>query len=111
MSARYFLASSRIEQGLFLLHALPQIGIREPRWRDDVDRLGEQLLERLAQLEIGGGVLRRRALPEVGEEIEVARSGAPGAGTEQLQSAHAKARADASDVCAARFDLRWQHRL
>src|SRR5437588_12284807 len=104
MSARYFFASSRIEQGLFLLHALPKIGIVEPRRRDDVDRRREKLLQLFAQGEVGGRVLRGRKLAQVREEIEIARRGAPRSGAEELQPAHAEPGADSPDFCAARFD-------
>src|SRR6267378_1916925 len=93
MSARYFLASSRIKQRLFLLDALTEVGVRQARRGDDVHRLGEQLLERVAQLEIGGCIFGGRALAEIGEEVEVARRGAAHGRSEQLEAPHAKARA------------------
>jgi hypothetical protein len=64
----YLRASSRIEQGLFLLDALSEVGVGEPGRRDQVDRLGEKGLQLLAQGEIRGGVVDGRALAEVGEE-------------------------------------------
>src|SRR3990170_2373952 len=64
-SVRYFRASSRIEQDLFLLHALPEMGVAQAGGRDDVHRLGEQLLQLLPQGEVGCRVLGRRALAEI----------------------------------------------
>src|SRR5881628_4245765 len=65
ISRRYFLASSRIEQRLFLLHALPEIRISQTRWRDEVNGPGKQRLKLLAQREVRGRVLLRRAIAQV----------------------------------------------
>src|SRR5688500_17158997 len=82
ISRRYFRASSRIEQDLFLLHALPEVGIGEAGRRDQVDGPGEQRLELFAQREVGGRVFPGRAIAQVDQEVEVARRSAARAGAE-----------------------------
>ena len=65
--------SSRIEEGLFLLYTLAEKGIGQTGRRNDVHGFGEEPFQLLPQCEVGRGVLRRRAVPQIGEEIEVAR--------------------------------------
>ena len=50
MSKRYFLVSSRIEQGLFLFYAPPEIGVSQVGRRHKIHRKAEQRLERRAQM-------------------------------------------------------------
>src|SRR5437773_6493121 len=102
-------ASSSIEQGLFLLHALAEIGIGEAGRCDQINRPREQRFKLLAQREVRGRIFPRRPLAQVDEEIEVARRAATRAGAEELQPTNAEAGADRSDLHAARFDLTRQY--
>src|SRR5437667_4605976 len=103
MSKRYFRASSRIKQGLLLLHALPEIGATEVRWSDEIDREIEQLSQCVAKPEVGVGVLPGRKISEVNEKIQIAGPpvGASYRRTEYFQTANAQSRADAGDLILA----------
>ena len=61
--------------------------------------------ELLAQGEVRRGILGRRPLAEVHEEIQVARRGAACRRAEQLQPAHAQPRADRGELGAVRLDF------
>src|SRR6266705_2258215 len=103
ISKRYFRASSRIKQGLLLLHALPEIGVTEVGWSDKIDREVEQLPQCVAKLEVGVGVLPGRKISQVNEKIQIVRPLA-GAGhrlTEYFQTTNAQSCADAGDLIAA----------
>src|SRR5579862_2192995 len=100
MSKTYFFASSRIEERLGKPHRFEEVGIPDGRLHHEVNRSLEQVLERLAQAEIGVGVSRRRSAPEVHQEIQVAfrRLATLGGGPKELQTPHAIAAADVHDL-------------
>src|ERR1700681_461668 len=71
MSNRYFFASSRIEEHLRKPHRFEEVGIPDGRFHHEVNRSLEQVLERLADAEIGFSVSMCRSAPEVHQEIQV----------------------------------------
>src|SRR5712692_7699604 len=107
MSSRYFADSSCIQQPAALVHGFEEIAVRRSAGLHQIDRACKQGLERFLEAEI---LLQRLDMPcavELHQKIEVAAGRVECArrrGAEQLQPAHAEARADLGDLGAVRFN-------